>query len=68
MIWQITFIIGFMAGWFGRAIVLMILNQGVKDKMETKDLKKWRKDSDNFKGSSKDRDKLFKELDKRSKR
>lgn len=29
-----------------------------------KDLRKWRKDSDNFIGSSKDRDNLFKELEK----
>ena len=32
--------------------------------MEKKDLKQWRKDSDNFIGSSKDRDELFKELEK----
>ena len=28
------------------------------------DLKQWRKDSDNFKGSSEDRDRLFEELEK----
>ena len=32
--------------------------------MKDKDLKKWRRDSDNFIGTSEDRDKLFEELEK----
>lgn len=34
--------------------------------MIKRDLKQWRKDSDNFIGSSEDRDELFKELEKES--